>query len=561
MRLPEPPARSQAQAELSEHPPALARQVQTKSSHAGDSGGIVAPPTVHDVLRSPGQPLDAATRAFMEPRFGHDFSKVRVHADAKAGQAASSINARAFTSNRSVVFGAGEYAPRTESGRRLLSHELTHVVQQQGGILLKNGVGSANGMLEPLIGKGGQDSVQHNATAPIQLQPAKSKAANQTSGENKTKKGEPATLPEVTITAAKPKSAEEIINMIATLQERLSSVTTKQQARPIVKAIEALIIGLESAPISPTPKRDFVAGPIRFGEYGDYFYDFGFESMQDKHWREGWKAIYSLAAGPFGVVIDLCEAFLGSSEEEREEGAKGIFIDKGAEKIEEKGKDVGAAMLRRGASKSLSKGVAISIKTIGKAIPWAIAAYEVYKANAEGPSPDAAAVETAAMIMAKVYGLSDGRDGVVRHGGFIPTPTTSYCRVARQQDGPFPQIKDRKVAFDLMGNRVYERMRDLIAPKHIETADAFYAFRKARLDNAWNIVEAAGGDLMGRKVRLVRGSEEQIAKMEEYAAWRSAHMASSDIKKPFQLPTPTMASDQYSGIGSTIRQRHGLKEE
>jgi hypothetical protein len=539
MRMSDPRARSQVQARLPERAVGPAAKLQTKS-HAGGSGSIAAPPIVHEVLRSSGRPLDAATRTFLEPRFGHDFSKVRVHADAKAGEAASSIDARAFTSGRSIVFGAGEFAPQTESGRSLLSHELMHVVQQ-----------------------GADGGVQHKATASIQRQPAatKSKAANQTGGETKTRKGEPATLPEVTITAERPKSADEIIKLIGALQEKLSSATTRQQARPIVKAIEALIKGLESAPISPTPKRDFVAGPIRFSEYGDYFYDFGFESMQDKHWREGWKAIYSLAAGPFGVVLDLCDAFLGSSEEEREGGAESFFVDQAADEIKDKGKDAGAALLKRGVPKGLSKGVAVSIKTFGKAIPVAIAAYEVYKANTEGPSPHAAALETAAMIMARVYGLSDGRDGVVRHGGFIPTPTTSYCRVARQQDGPFPQIKDRKVAFDLMGNRVYERMRDLIAPKHIETADAFYAFRKARLDYAWNIVEAAGGDLMGRKVHLVRGTEEQLSKLEESAASRAAYKEGPDIKKPFQLPAQTMASDQYSGIGSTIRQRYGLKKE
>jgi hypothetical protein len=130
MRMPQP-VESQVRAGLSEHPVAPAAQVQTKSSHAGDCAGIAAPAIVNDVLRSPGQPLDAATRAFMEPRFGHDFSTVRVHSDARAAAAASAINARAFTSNRSVVFGADQYAPQTESGRRLVAHELTHVVQQR----------------------------------------------------------------------------------------------------------------------------------------------------------------------------------------------------------------------------------------------------------------------------------------------------------------------------------------------------------------------------------------------------------------------------------------------
>ncbi len=90
-----------------------------------------APPIVHDVLHSPGQPLNAGTRAFMEPRFGLDLNHVRVHTDAKAAESARAVNALAYTVGRDVVFSAGQYAPETESGRRLLAHELTHVVQQQ----------------------------------------------------------------------------------------------------------------------------------------------------------------------------------------------------------------------------------------------------------------------------------------------------------------------------------------------------------------------------------------------------------------------------------------------
>src|SRR5712692_284709 len=88
------------------------------------------PPIVHEVLRSPGQPLDPATRAFMEPRFGHDFSQVRVHTDAQAGESARAVNARAYTVGHNIVFDAGQYAPETSAGRRLLAHELTHVLQQ-----------------------------------------------------------------------------------------------------------------------------------------------------------------------------------------------------------------------------------------------------------------------------------------------------------------------------------------------------------------------------------------------------------------------------------------------
>ena len=89
------------------------------------------PPIVHDVLRSSGQPLDPTTRAFFEPRFGHDFSQVRVHSDAKAAESAWAVNALAYTVGRDVVFGAGRYRPQTTLGRRLLTHELVHVAQQQ----------------------------------------------------------------------------------------------------------------------------------------------------------------------------------------------------------------------------------------------------------------------------------------------------------------------------------------------------------------------------------------------------------------------------------------------
>ena len=88
------------------------------------------PPIVHEVLRSPGQPLNPATRAFMEPRFGHDFSRVRVHTDAKAAESAREVNALAYTVGRDAVFGAGRYEPHSLAGRHLLAHELVHVVQQ-----------------------------------------------------------------------------------------------------------------------------------------------------------------------------------------------------------------------------------------------------------------------------------------------------------------------------------------------------------------------------------------------------------------------------------------------
>ena len=89
-----------------------------------------APPGVREVLRSPSQPLEAATRAAMEARFGHDFGKVRVHADRQAGESAQALDARAYTVGTNVIFAPGQYAPGSPSTNALLAHELAHVVQQ-----------------------------------------------------------------------------------------------------------------------------------------------------------------------------------------------------------------------------------------------------------------------------------------------------------------------------------------------------------------------------------------------------------------------------------------------
>ena len=83
-------------------------------------------------LKGGGQLLSENDRAFFEPRFGRDFSQVRLHTDTQAAESARAVNSRAFTVGQDVVFGAGQYAPGTSEGRRLMAHELTHVVQQSG---------------------------------------------------------------------------------------------------------------------------------------------------------------------------------------------------------------------------------------------------------------------------------------------------------------------------------------------------------------------------------------------------------------------------------------------
>lgn len=104
--------------------------LQRKAQAAG--GPAEAPPIVHEVLRSPGQPLDPATRAFFEPRFGADFSSVRVHTGPRAAESARSVNALAYTTGTDIVFASGQYNPHSARGHRLLAHELAHTVQQLG---------------------------------------------------------------------------------------------------------------------------------------------------------------------------------------------------------------------------------------------------------------------------------------------------------------------------------------------------------------------------------------------------------------------------------------------
>jgi hypothetical protein len=127
--------------------PAMAAAAQSVQSHEGwtsaEKGGKnrtkpagmikvadLARSSVHEALRSPGQPMDASMRAYFEPRFGRDFSRVRLHSSAAAERSACDVNAQAYTVGDHIVFGPSRFAPGTLDGRRLVAHELAHAVQQ-----------------------------------------------------------------------------------------------------------------------------------------------------------------------------------------------------------------------------------------------------------------------------------------------------------------------------------------------------------------------------------------------------------------------------------------------
>ena len=99
-----------------------------------------APSIVEDVLHSPGKPLDKEVRATMEARFGHDFSRVRVHTEGSSAESARAVHARAYTVGQQIVFGERQYSPESEGGKTLLAHELAHTIQQGEGRHPVNGL-------------------------------------------------------------------------------------------------------------------------------------------------------------------------------------------------------------------------------------------------------------------------------------------------------------------------------------------------------------------------------------------------------------------------------------
>jgi hypothetical protein len=108
------------------------KKVQTKRASSGDAAHAPDAQTAASAATHGGAPLAPEVRSYFEPRFGHDFSRVRVHTDGEAAGAARAVHARAYTYGSDVVFAAGEYAPASPGGRHLLAHELAHVVQQGG---------------------------------------------------------------------------------------------------------------------------------------------------------------------------------------------------------------------------------------------------------------------------------------------------------------------------------------------------------------------------------------------------------------------------------------------
>ena len=142
MRMPDPAVRLQRKsagdaASSGPGQQSEAPLIQRRTTADDTASSASAPDSVYNTLRSPGQSLDSPTRAFFEARFQQDFGDVRVHTDKQAATSAEQISARAYTVGRDIVFGSGEYAPKTMMGQQLLAHELAHVVQQRSQVWLR----------------------------------------------------------------------------------------------------------------------------------------------------------------------------------------------------------------------------------------------------------------------------------------------------------------------------------------------------------------------------------------------------------------------------------------
>lgn len=120
-----------------------------------------------NAIRGGGQPLSESQRAFFEPRFGYDFSQVRVHTDGKAIEVSKMLQARAFTIENNIIFGEGQYEPSTIAGQYLMAHELAHTIQQShDGPMLHRYVTCESGVQCPARTKG---EVRRSRTTPMEV--------------------------------------------------------------------------------------------------------------------------------------------------------------------------------------------------------------------------------------------------------------------------------------------------------------------------------------------------------------------------------------------------------
>ena len=133
------------------------KPIQTKPSPSAHTGAALDADAAVRTAERDGAPLSKEVRSYFEPRLGHDLSRVRVHADSNAAEAAREMRARAYTIGRNIVFASGEYAPATVNGKQLLAHELVHVIQQTGGATARQSNAHSNSTRPAVLQRQPQD--------------------------------------------------------------------------------------------------------------------------------------------------------------------------------------------------------------------------------------------------------------------------------------------------------------------------------------------------------------------------------------------------------------------
>ncbi|MGH7841779.1 MAG: eCIS core domain-containing protein [Candidatus Binataceae bacterium] len=241
------------------------REALLRPSTNGPGSADAVPPIVGEVLRSRGQPLDRPTQAFMEQRFGSDFSSVRVHTDSKAAESTRAVSALAYTAGRHVVFDANQYAPYTSDGRHLIAHELAHVVQQ-GSIdnFQPQRIGDANNAAEREASQAADETIGARAKTVIARVSPRSPAALQRTPARKVSCAThlPLTLPDGTtiddpvavITAAENEANLLLDNAIAELSFTIDQIGGGAPiAFPTIS--DALALGLQLMGLDPDSER------------------------------------------------------------------------------------------------------------------------------------------------------------------------------------------------------------------------------------------------------------------------------------------------------------------
>ncbi|MGW2254247.1 eCIS core domain-containing protein [Kitasatospora sp. NPDC001660] len=219
---------------------------------ADGAGPGFAPAVVHEVLREPGEALDARTKASMGSRFGRDFSHVRVHTDPRAAESAAAVAARAYTVGSHVVFGSRGYRPDTPDGSRLLAHELTHVVQQGAG-----GVIPASGLRIGAAHSGAEAEAFAVAEGRSRTLPGAD------AGAATVLRRQPATA-DVDLEPAGPEDLEQMRRLGVTLPAvgpQTWGAITKWAGRPLGKDEQARIVRLLSATAPTGQPLAFARGP------------------------------------------------------------------------------------------------------------------------------------------------------------------------------------------------------------------------------------------------------------------------------------------------------------